>query len=250
MARPEPRILTVIRTVRVTPNMHRLTLGGVGLAGFPDDQAGGYVKIMPPDPGDGKRIVRTYTIRSQTATGIDVDFALHGSDSDSGPATRWAINAKVGDQIKVGGPGAAKPLPDGPGPFLLVGDMTALPAISVNLEALPNDATGDAILLIRDAADKQDIAKPSGLNIHWIVDAELGANPIFLADAARKIAAADQLTYAWVACEFEAMKLLRQYLRVEQQLRPERLYISSYWKRGLVEDEHKQVKRADVEAEF
>jgi NADPH-dependent ferric siderophore reductase len=49
-----------------------------------------------------------------------------------------------------------------------------------------------------------------------------------------------------VACEFEAMKLLRQYLRVEQQFGKERLYISSYWKRGLVEDEHKDIKRADA----
>ena len=149
MARPEPRILTVMGSVRVTPNMHRITLGGAGLEGFPDGQMGGYVKIMPPCPEDGKRIVRTYTIRNQTETGIDVDFALHGSDDESGPATRWAINAKVGDQIKVGGPGAAKPLPDGPGPFLLVGDMTALPAISVNLESLLEDATGDAIFLSR-----------------------------------------------------------------------------------------------------
>ncbi|MEH6700487.1 siderophore-interacting protein [Parasphingorhabdus sp.] len=249
MARPEPRNLTVVDSFRVTPNMHRVTLGGAGLAGFPEGQAGGYVKIMPPGQAEDKRIVRTYTIRSQSDTGIDVDFALHGSDGESGPATNWAINAKVGDEIKVGGPGAAKSLPDGLGPFLLVGDMTALPAISVNLEALPSDATGDAILLIRDAADKQDIAKPAGLNIHWIVDAELGAHPPLLCDAARKLPAVDKLTYAWVACEFEAMKLLRQYLRVEQQLGPAQLYISSYWKRGLVEDEHKQAKRADSEAE-
>ena len=249
MARPEPRILTVIDTFRVTPNMHRVTLGGAGFTGFPKHQAGGYVKIMPEGPDDEKRIVRTYTIRNQTETGIDVDFALHGSEDESGPATNWAISAKVGDQIKVGGPGAAKPLPDGSGPFLLVGDMTALPAISVNLESLPDSATGDAILLIRDVNDKQEIAKPAGMNIDWIVDADLGANPLLLLDAARKIRAVDKLTYAWVACEFEAMKLLRQFLRVEQNLGPDRLYISSYWKRGLVEDEHKQAKRADAETD-
>jgi len=248
MPRPEPRILTVIDSIRVTPNMHRITLGGDGMTSFPRDQNGGYIKIMPPVPEDGKRIVRTYTIRNQSQAGIVVDFALHGSEEESGPATSWAINAQMGDSIKVGGPGAAKPLPDGPGPFLLVGDMTALPAISVNLEALPDNATGNAIILIRDIDDKQDIAKPAGIKVLWIVEADLGANPSLLSDAARKIPAISELAYAWVACEFEAMKLLRQYLRVEQQFGPEQLYISSYWKRGLVEDEHKQVKRADTES--
>ena len=249
MARPEPRILTVTDSRRVTPNMHRVTLGGDGMAGFPRDQSGGYVKLMLPGAVDGKSIVRTYTIRSQSDSGIDVDFALHGSDEQSGPATSWAINAMVGDEIKVGGPGAAKPLPEGRGPFLLVGDMTALPAILVNLEALPVDATGDAIILIRDSDDKQDIAKPAGLNVHWIVDAALGVNPSMLPDAARNIPAVDKCVYAWVACEFEAMKLLRDYLRGEQKLGPDRLYISSYWKRGLVEDEHKLAKRAYADAD-
>lgn len=248
MARPEPRILTVIDSFRVTPNMHRITLGGAGLAGFPHGQSGGYVKLMLPGPQDGKATVRTYTIRHQSESTIDVDFALHGVGGESGPATRWATNVQAGDTVKVSGPGAAKPLPDGPGPFLLAGDMTALPAMSVNIEALPEDATGHAIILIREAADKQDIAAPAGVTIQWLVDADLGANPALLVDAVREVPSVDALSYAWAACEFEAMKLLRQYLRVEHGFGTERLYISSYWKRGLIEDDHKQVKRVDAEA--
>ena len=248
MTRPEPRILTVIDSFRITPNMHRITLGGAGLAGFPQGQSGGYVKLMLSGPQDGKATVRTYTIRHQSESTIDVDFALHGAGEESGPATRWATNAQAGDLVKVGGPGAAKPLPDGPGPFLLVGDMTALPAMSVNLEALPEDATGNIIILIRDTADKQDLIKPEGVTVQWLVDADLGANPSLLSDAVREVPAIDALAYAWAACEFEAMKLLRQYLRVEHGFGSERLYISSYWKRGLIEDEHKQVKRIDAEA--
>ncbi|ASK88385.1 siderophore-interacting protein [Sphingorhabdus sp. SMR4y] len=248
MARPEPRTLTVMASMRLTPNMHRVTLGGEGIAGFPADRNGGYVKLMLPGPAGDRPLVRTYTIRSQAEDSISVDFALHGSDEDSGPATSWAINAQAGDMIKLGGPGDAKPLPEGPGPFLLVGDMTALPAISVNLEALPEDATGDAILLVRDKEDRQPLVKPAGVNIHWLIDADLGADPTLLADAARGLSDVDRLAYAWVACEFEAMKLLRQYLRVEQGFGPDRLYISSYWKRGLIEDDHKQIKRADTQA--
>lgn len=249
--RPEPRKFKVISSVRITPNMHRLTLEGQSSTSFPADCFGGYIKFRLPTPEGKKPIVRTYTIRSQTADGIEVDFALHGGAAeDSGPATRWALNANKGDMILVGGPGAAKQMPDGTGPFLLVGDMTALPAISVNLENLPNDATGNAIILIRDEADKQDLIKPDGVRLKWLVEANLGANPTLLADAARRVPAVDKLAYAWVACEFEAMKLLRQYLRTEHRFEKDRLYISSYWKRGLVEDDHKKVKRKDAEIEL
>ena len=247
MPRPEPRNLTVINSMRITPNMHRVVLGGKGLAGFPQGQNGGYIKLMLSGDGCARPFVRTYTIRNQSASSIDVDFALHGSDKESGPATHWAISAQKGDSIKVGGPGAAKSLPSGRGPFLLVGDMTALPAISVNLEALPDDATGNAIILIRNDDDKQDIAKPIGMTIQWLVETDLGANPSLLSDATRKVPMESEMAYAWVACEFEAMKFLRQYLRIERLFGPERLYISSYWKRGLKEDDHKQIKRADAD---
>ncbi|WP_339692054.1 siderophore-interacting protein [uncultured Parasphingorhabdus sp.] len=247
MARPEPRNLTVMKSVRITPNLHRLTLGGEGLADFPRSQSGGYIKLMLPGAEGRKTPVRTYTIRSQSERAIEVDFALHGSIEKSGPATKWALNARTGDMVKVGGPGAARPLPDMRGPFLLVGDMTALPAISVNLKALSDEAKGDAIILVRDAGDKQRLAKPAGVVVHWLVEADLGANPTLLADAVRKLPTGGEVAYAWVACEFEAMKLLRQFLRVERQFGPDRLYISSYWKRGLMEDDHKQIKRDDLE---
>ena len=247
--RPEPRKFNVIRSVRITPNMHRITLGGKALDGFPTDRAGSYIKFRLPTPAGEKPIVRTYTIRSQSTEGIEVDFALHGAAAeDSGPATRWALGAEPGDIISVGGPGPSKPLPEGKGPFLLIGDMTALPAISVNLESLPEDATGHAIILIRAEADKQDIVIPRGLTLEWLVERDLGANPSVLADAARKVPNIEQFAYAWVACEFEAMKQLRQYLRTEQKFGKDTLYISSYWKRGLIEDDHKEVKRADLDA--
>ncbi|MDA8888564.1 siderophore-interacting protein [Hellea sp.] len=246
MARPQPRRLKVIKSERLTPNMHRITLGGGGLTGFPQDQDGAYIKFMLPTAKGQKPIVRTYTVRRQLEHGLEIDFALHGKTEVSGPATQWALDAKLGDEVLVSGPGPAKPLPEGSGPFLLVGDMTALPAISVNLEFAPQEAQGHVIILIRDEADKQALNMPDNMTLEWIVESKLGANPELLAQAVRRLPKIQGFTYAWVACEFEAMKLLRQYLRVEQQFGKERLYISSYWKRGLVEDEHKDIKRADA----
>ena len=87
--------------------MHRLSLGGAGLAGFPEGQAGGYIKLMLP--GEGERpIVRTYTIRRQTPAALVVDFALHGGEA-AGPATRFAQAAKQGDTVRIGGPGRPSP---------------------------------------------------------------------------------------------------------------------------------------------
>lgn len=248
--RPAPRTLTVLAKRHVTPNMLRLTLGGDGMAGFPPSRQGGYVKLNLPQ-GAGKPAVRTYTIRAQRDAEIDVDFALHAETATghAGPATEWAMSVEPGAQVLVGGPGPAKPLPDGHGFYLLAGDMTALPAISVNLEALPADARGLAVIEVMSEDDRQDIACPEGVEIHWLVAEQPGLES---AQHLRAIRAAgwpaDDL-YAWVAAEFSTMQALRGYLRDERGLGPDRLYISSYWKSGLNEEAHKIAKREDAVAQ-
>ena len=107
MARPQPRRLKVIKSERLTPNMHRITLGGGGLMGFPQDQDGAYIKFMLPTAKGQKPIVRTYTVRRQLEQGLEIDFALHGKTEVSGPATQWALDAKLGDEVLVSGPGPA-----------------------------------------------------------------------------------------------------------------------------------------------
>ena len=87
--------------------------------------------------------MRTYTVSAQRDDEIDVDFALHEAE---GPASMWARNAQAGDQVLVGGPGPKKLINNDADWFLLVGDMTALPAITVNLAQLPADARGYAVL--------------------------------------------------------------------------------------------------------
>ena len=47
-----------------------------------------------------------------------------------------------------------------------------------------------------------------------------------------------------------SMRKLRDYLRGQMGLGGDDLYISSYWKHGLIEDEHKEIKRADADAQL
>ena len=192
-------------------------------------------------------MVRTYTIAEQTADAIAVDFVLHGDGGPIGPATRFALDAKPGDRLPVGGPGLAKPLPPGEGPFLMVGDMTALPAMLVNLRALSNDARGHAVVTLRSDADRRDVSVPDGVTLEWVLESDVEAEEDGLAGHVRRLPWPQDLRYAWVACEFEAMRPLRAYLRDDRLLGSDRLYASSYWKRGLDETGHREVKRADAE---
>jgi len=248
--RPAPRTMTVLAKRNVTPNMLRVTLGGEGLAGFQPDRQGGYVKLNLPQDG-GKPAVRTYTIRAQRDGEIDVDFALHAETATghAGPATEWAMTVEPGAEVLVDGPGPAKPLPAGHSFYLLAGDMTALPAILVNIEALPADARGLAVIEVMSVEDRQDIAGPAGFEIQWLVAEQPGLGAAEHLQTIRDAGWRAEDLYAWVAAEFSTMQALRAYLRDERGLGPDRLYISSYWKSGLTEEAHKLAKREDAEAQ-
>lgn len=247
-SRPLPRKLRVIGKRNITPNMLRVTLGGAGMAGYPASQEGGYVKLrLSPENNGGRPIVRTYTIRQQRKDELDIDFALHGLESGgAGPATRWAAQVEPGESIDVGGPGPAKPMLSSADWHLVAGDMTALPAISVHLANLPSSAKGDVVLSVRSDEDRQVLERPPGVNIHWLVELRAGSAPEYLADRVRDLGWRAGFVSAWVACEFSSMRLLREYLYAERKLSPSQQYISSYWKAGLNEDAHKQVKREDA----
>ncbi|QDS89135.1 Vibriobactin utilization protein ViuB [Rosistilla ulvae] len=161
MAKPTPIELEVIRTTSLTEHMLRVTLGGDALASFPEDQESAYIKLIFPQ-GEGQRpILRTYTIRHQRPTEIDVDFALHDA---KGPALTWAANAQPGDRILVGGPGPKKLIQHQADWFLLAGDMSALPAISVNLSKLPADAVGYAVIEVLSESDIQSLDHPEKMD--------------------------------------------------------------------------------------
>ncbi len=248
--RPPPRDLDVQGKQYVTPNMLRITLGGPGLSGFPHQSDGGYVKLrLFPGGAGSAAVVRTYTIRAQREGSIDVDFAMHDdSAGHAGPATQWARDVSIGAQIAVGGPGAAKPLPPRRAFYAVAGDMTALPAITVNLAHLPVDARGYVALEVQSREDIQPLDCPPGITVDWLVNPDPGTQPDLLADAMRAAIVDEPDLYGWVACEFGGMQKLRDLLRGERSLGSDALYISSYWKLGLIEDEHKRVKREDAEA--
>ncbi|WP_201550145.1 siderophore-interacting protein [Psychrobacter fjordensis] len=250
MAKPMPRILAVKSIVDITPNMRRITLGGEAFDGFPADQESGYIKLMFPQD-EGKLIMRTYTIVQQRDNEIDVDFVLHGLNHQgtAGLASHWAKTTTIGDEILIGGPGEKKLINHQAGWFLLVGDMTALPAITVNLAQLPDDAVGYAVIEVLSDADIQSIKKPQNIEIHWVINPATSDSHYPLLEQVKALTWLEGEAAVWTACEFNSMRALRQYFKKDRNVAKTHLYISSYWKLDNSEDEHKVIKRQDAESD-
>ena len=146
----------------------------------------------------------------------------------------------------IGGPGPRKLVHDTADWYLLVGDMTALPAISGNLELLPDTARGTAIIEVMDQSDIQELAKPPHLDIVWVINPQPGHDSDLLVERVKSLPWEDGNPSVWAACEFSSMRKLRDYFRGERGLDNTNLYISSYWKAGINEDSHKVAKREDA----
>lgn len=244
--RPPPRTFTVLDKREITPNMLRVTLGGEGMADFPADQGSAYVKLRFAQARSDRPLLRTYTIRAQRRDSVDIDFVRHG---DGGPASRWAEEVTPGETIDIGGPGPKKRVDPAADWFLLIGDMTALPAISANIEILPASAQGHIVIEAIDEADIQTLPVPAGVQIHWVINPQPGKTSDPLVDAVAALDWPAGTPSVWCACEFSSMRRLRVHLRDERGVTRDQLYISSYWQQGSNEERHKQTKRADSEAD-
>jgi NADPH-dependent ferric siderophore reductase len=121
-------------------------------------------------------VVRNYTVRAwrSDAGELDVDFVQHG---DAGVAGPWAATAQAGAPVGLIDQGRGFEARPGD-TAVLTGDESALPAIAGILRDLPSDARGDAIVELFDADDRQDLAYPAGVTVHWLTrppDAAPGA---------------------------------------------------------------------------
>ncbi|MFE7134233.1 siderophore-interacting protein [Streptomyces sp. NPDC057638] len=261
-SRPSPSHFEgrVVHTERITPHMVRLVLGGEGLDGFAlEGFTDHYVKLLfppagvsYPEPFDIERIRaefprdqwpanRTYTVRNWDAERAEmtIDFVVHGDEGLAGP---WAAQARIGETIKMLGPGGAY----GPDPaadwHLLVGDESALPAIAAAMEQMPKGAVVHAYIEIEDAAEEQKIATPDGVEVRWLHRAGRPVGEALVA-AVAALDFPEGRVCAFVHGEAGFVKELRRLLRVERQVAREDLSISGYWRLGQNDEAWRAVKR-------
>jgi len=251
------RLVHVKNSVRLTPNMHRVTLHGDGLADFPACHEGAHVKIMLPAPAQSERdfarqiaegpkrpITRTYTIRHHRpdVNELDIDFALH----PDGRACRWAVTAAAGDFIAIAGPSAKKMTDFSASWFLLTADMTAIPAAAAVLEDMPDSAVGHAVFEIASDEDRQPVNAPPGIDIEWVVGNGCAVPCTCQVDAVRDLSWRDGAPGVFIAGESGAMKAVRQFLCEERGIDRRCMYASAYWKIGMREDQHRKLKALEA----
>ena len=207
-------------------------------------------------PAAKQPVVRTITVRraDPAAREIAVDIAVHGEHGTAGP---WAASAKPGQPMYLMGPSGAYAPDPAADWHLLVGDETALPAISVALEALPANAIGQAFIEVAEPEDEIPLIAPEGVQINWILrggraDLVARTEP---ATTRRCRSGQDRhwlpgQVHAFVHGEAQAvMHNLRPYIRKERGVDAKWASISGYWRRGRTEETFRQWKKELAAAE-
>lgn len=114
-------------------------------------------KIVWPSEEE-KPLARTYSIVDFDAANhsITVDFVLH---QDYGIASEFARLAKPGDQLGFAGPGPITMVRPNAKQYLLVGDLSATPAISAVLKTLASDNSVHVIIELESFNNKALVAQ-------------------------------------------------------------------------------------------
>lgn len=265
--------VTVARTQELTPRFLRITFTGESLRDFAPWGLDQRIKLVLP-MSDGSRpdfgllddptphprqwytrwkalpeternVLRTYTpaaIRPEAGE-IDVDVYLH---RPAGPASSWAESCVPGDELVITGPdmragytgyGIHYTPPVEPERLLLVGDATALPAISNILTGRPVGTSADVFLELVDPADN---TLPEGLPDTRVRVLEQDTPTVSrLEEAVRDWGArhgdalvGDPSAYAWIAGEATATTAIRRYLTTDLGWPKDQVAFMGYWKFG------------------
>jgi NADPH-dependent ferric siderophore reductase len=223
------REVTVARINRVSPGFASITFQGEALADFTSLSFDDHVKFMFND-ANGEQVRRDYTPRrvDTDAREIDIEFALHGH----GGAAEWARNATVGQRAIIGGPRGSMIMPLAMDWHLLIGDDSALPAVTRRLEELPAGARVVAVLLV-DAAERRTFVTRADARIHWVDSDDA------LLQVLKELPLQPGAGLAWGGGEAALMARVRQVL-VETGMPRQAAKVSAYWKRGVA-DHHERL---------
>jgi NADPH-dependent ferric siderophore reductase len=242
--RPAPIRAFVSQLTRISPHFVRVTLAGEDFSRFRWPGPAGHLKLILPEPATAELVLpepgedglvtfdrslpitmRTYTARrfSAAAGELDLDIFLHGT----GPASRWAQNARPGDGVAVTVPRSAGFTEDPAADWILIaGDASALPAIATIVPTLTRQAT--ILAELEDLADRAalDVTAP----VTWLTAAGSSGDELERTMLKEPLPAGHG--QVWVAAEATVIRRIRSGMLAG--LGREQLTTRGYWRGGEV----------------
>ncbi len=252
----------VVRSVRYTPSLHRVTVTGDDLHEFPFAGYDHWFRLFLRLPHqqrftlpeiDGTRWYPQYLAIPQadrphcanyTVAGyrhlpdgsaeMDIDFVVH-ADADGrleGGAAIWACSARPGDELAVLDQGRIFDCPDDVSEVLVAAEETGLPATVGIAASLPRDAVGRIIQEVPTAADVRPLDAPVGVEVTWIVREHVAPHEVpgraALAELQRHVPCDDRV-YAFVVGESRLATEGRRHLH-RAGVPKARITFSGFWK--------------------
>ncbi|KFD22968.1 siderophore-interacting protein [Yokenella regensburgei] len=236
------RELTVQRVERISAGFQRIVLGGEALEGFTSRGFDDHTKLFFPEPGshftpptvtddgivwaDGVRpATRDYTpLYDATRHELAFDFFIH----DGGVASQWAMAAKVGDTLTIGGPRGSLVVPEDYAWQLYVCDESGMPALRRRLLELRQQPAAPqrvkAIVSVADAAYQDYLADLDNVDIDWVI----GHSEQAVAEKLAALAVPAEDYFIWVTGEGAVTKALVSRFEsdeIDQQL----VRYQAYW---------------------
>jgi NADPH-dependent ferric siderophore reductase len=223
----------VLRRERISDHLVRLVLGevaGVGHAdsfestGVPDE----WVGLVVP----GQFQSRYYTVRSWDGSSLVLDVVVH----DEGLVTEWASRNCVGERVTVSEPRGSFAMPDDSAWLLLVGDLTAMPAMArivhTMVEEVAQRPSRDpvSVKVYAEVPDDLSAYLPDGTDVTWLTPP--GPAGSALASVVESMEWPEGPGYFWMAGESSQMRAIRKHLMREVRLPSTAYDVMGYWRGG------------------
>ena len=247
----------VVRTERVSPSLHRVTVTGPELSEFPYQGYDHWFRLflrlphqrqlrLPEFTGSRwwqpyldipeaeRPHCANYTVADyrRDAAELDIDFVVHCGPTGEveGGAAVWACHARPGDALAVLDQGLLFDCPPDASEVLVVAEETGLPAAAGILRSLPRDTVGRLIQEVPTSQDRRALDAPAGVTVTWVVREDTTSVPgtAALGELLRHTAV-DADGYAFVVGESTLATEGRRHLR-RAGLPKDRIFFSGFWK--------------------
>lgn len=250
------REISVKSSEKISAGFQRVIFAGPALDGFVSKGFDDHIKMFFPDDNgtpfsppqvtrdgivwqDGYRPPsRDYTpLFDEASNQLAIDFYIH----QGGLASAWAVAARPGDSLVIGGPRGSMVIPEDYASQLYICDESGMPALRRRLESLKkinkiNNIT--ALITITDHAYKDYLSHLSDFNLEWFIQDDNRRDENIIRNRLRTLTLPKQDYFIWITGEGDDVLMINQYIEQQHAPDPELLRTVAYWHRKEKKKNH------------